>query len=423
MTSATHPIAPEDIMAWLDGELAGVEAHGVHAHVAECANCAALAEELKCMSQVLSEWKIPEAPSTIEAAVIQALVAQTSNRKSTTPPPLRHIGLFRKSWAVGGAAAFAAIAIIAFSVAHYSPRDNLRQEQIMGYATPTELAAPAMAPQQLPTSAAGIIAGAKKDSFGAVNQSKAVSEIKNGSPPRSRFSQSTSATTPMIAQTASLTILVKDFGAARGALDVIIVKHGGYCGNLTVDTPENGQRHFQASLRIPAAELPPALNDLKNLGRALSESQSGEEVTQQHADLVARLQNSRETEQRLRAILQQRTGRIEDVLQVEEEIARVRGEIESMEADQQILEHRVTFATIDLQLVEEYKEKFNPSPLSTTGRMRNGFIEGMRNASGTVLGLILFLEEFAPSILIWAAIFGLPVYFLWRRYRRVRDRV
>jgi hypothetical protein len=226
----------------------------------------------------------------------------------------------------------------------------------------------------------------------------------------------------MIARTVAMTIQVKDCRSARTLLDAIVAKYGGYSANLTVDSPENGTRRLQASLRIPAGQLTPALNEFKSLGRTMVETQSGEEVTQQHADLVARLHNARETEVRLRAILQQRTGKIEDVLQVEEEIARVRGEIESMEADQKVLEHRVAFGTIDLQLVEEYKEQFNASPISTSGELRNAFIQGMRHASGTVLGLILFIEEFGPAMLIWAAIIGIPVYFAWRRYQRVRVR-
>lgn len=68
-----------------------------------------------------------------------------------------------------------------------------------------------------------------------------------------------------------------------------------------------------------------------------------------------------------------------------------------------MLEHRVDFASVDLQLVEEYKEQYNSSPMSASARLRNAFVEGMRNASGTLLGLALFLEEFGPAILIWSA--------------------
>jgi DNA-binding transcriptional regulator YhcF (GntR family) len=141
---------------------------------------------------------------------------------------------------------------------------------------------------------------------------------------------------PMIASSVSLAILTKDFNAARPFLDLVLARHHGYAATLSANTQQNSARSLQASLRIPASELSPAIAELKSLGRVETESQSGEEVTQQHADLVARLKNSRETEQRLQAILQQRTGKISDVLAVEQEIARVRGEIEQMEAEQKI---------------------------------------------------------------------------------------
>jgi len=158
--------------------------------------------------------------------------------------------------------------------------------------------------------------------------------------------------------------------------------------------------------------------DLKTLGRVENESQSGEEVTQQHTDLVARLKNSRETEQRFRTILQQRTGNVVEVLQVEEGIARVRGDIERMEAEQKALEHRVDFATVELQLTEEYKAQLNPSAASVSTRIHNAFVAGYRNASETVLGIALFFAEYGPALLIWLMILVLPVIFVWRRYRK-----
>jgi hypothetical protein len=227
----------------------------------------------------------------------------------------------------------------------------------------------------------------------------------------------------MIARTVSLILVVKDIPAARAALDLSLRRHQAYAAQLTVNTPEGGARSFQASLRVPAPELLSALADLRGLGHVQNESQSGEEVTQQHTDLVARLQNSRETEQRLRDILTQRTGKIEDVLQVEEEIARVRGEIEGMEADQKQLEHRVDFASVDLSLVEEYKEQLSQSNPSVSTEMHNAFVNGARHAGDTILGIILFFEEFGPVLLIWLAILSLPAFFLLRRYRRIRAKL
>jgi hypothetical protein len=222
----------------------------------------------------------------------------------------------------------------------------------------------------------------------------------------------------MIARTVSLSIVVKDFDASRAVLDAILSRHNGYAAGLNVVTPQGAARALQASLRIPAPQLTTVVAELKALGRVEAEAQNGEEVTQQHADLVARLKNSRETEQRLQAILLQRTGKISDVLSVEQEIARVRGEIEQMEAEQQTLEHRVEFATIDLKLAEEYKAQLSPPAPSVASQVRNASVNGFRNAFESLLALILFFAEAAPTLLLWLLLLSVPAWYFWRRYRR-----
>jgi hypothetical protein len=221
----------------------------------------------------------------------------------------------------------------------------------------------------------------------------------------------------MIARTVSLSLFTKEFDSSRASLDAILVRHNGYAAELNVATPLNAARSLQASLRIPATELPAVLAELKSLGRVEGETQSGEEVTQQHADLVARLKNSRETEERLQAILTQRTGKISDVLAVEQEIARVRGEIEQMEAEQKNLEHRVDFATIDLKLSEEYKAKLDsPAPAIST-LIHNAAVNGYRNVADTLLSIVLFFAEYGPVLTFWLFLFCIPAWLVWRRWR------
>lgn len=224
---------------------------------------------------------------------------------------------------------------------------------------------------------------------------------------------------PMIARTVSLSIVAeKDFDGARASLDKILARHNGYAASLNVSTPQGAARSLQASLRIPAPHLAAALGELKALGHVENETQNGEEVTQQHADLVARLKNSRETEQRLQAILVQRTGKISDVLAVEQQIARVRGEIEQMEGEQKALEHRVDFATIDLKLSEEYKAKLDSPAPSASTQLHNASVNGYRNVVDTLLALLLFFAEYGPVLLLWAMILFTPAWFVWRRWRR-----
>lgn len=417
MNTTTHPVAPEDVMALLDGELSGTEANSVSAHLGECSECSELAAQFRLASQSLAAWTVPAAPAKLDDAVNKIAEKAASVRNSNKPETYARSRFWNlRLWAVGGAGAAVATLAVVLCLSIFYRRHSMEEARTVGQ------------PEQLQASAeesrsAGIAGNSGESSSGiaelnAYKLANSLEATPRPAPPPA--TQPPAQAAPMIARSVNLTIQVKDFAASRAALDAVLARHHGYAAQLTVNTPENDARSFQASLRIPAPELAAAIAEIRTLGRVEVETQSGEEVTQQHADLVARLQNSRETEQRLRDLLAQRTGKIEEVLQVEEEIDRVRGEIENMEAEQKTLEHRVDFASVDLQLTEEYKEQFNPQPTSVSGSMHNAFVAGLRHATGALLGIVLFLEEFGPVLLIWVVILGAPAVWGWRRYRKAR---
>jgi len=149
-----------------------------------------------------------------------------------------------------------------------------------------------------------------------------------------------------------------------------------------------------------------------------SESQSGEDVTRQYVDLDARLTNARNTEQRLTALLRDRTGKMTDVLAVEKEIDRVRGEIEQMEAQKKTLINRVDFATLNVTLREASKAQL--SPHSTWDRFRTAGADGYVSLVAGVVGALVFLLAYGPSLLLWGAISFFIVSFVWKRWRRLK---
>jgi len=212
--------------------------------------------------------------------------------------------------------------------------------------------------------------------------------------------------------------VVANFEAARPAVESMLARLHGYAASLNVSNADNTARALNASLRIPSQELPAALSELKALGHVQNESQAGAEVTAEHADLVARLKNSRETETRLQDILRNRTGKVSDVLGVEQEIARVRGEIEQMESELKSLNHRVDFATINLTITEEYKAKVSDSTPGFATRFHNAAVAGFETALASVVNLLLWLMETLPSLLLWIIILGGPAWWLWRRAHR-----
>lgn len=159
---------------------------------------------------------------------------------------------------------------------------------------------------------------------------------------------------PMIARTSELVVITKDFDRVRAEIDAAVKRRQGYVGQLSVSG--SGNNHvFEATLRIPSDKLDAVTADLKKLGRVDSERQNAEEVTREYVDLDARLVNARNAEKRLADLLQNRTGRLTDVLDVEKEIQRVREQIEIMTAEEKALANRVSFATLNVTVREESK--------------------------------------------------------------------
>ena len=416
MNIAPHTVSPEEVMAFLDGGLAPEEANAVSQHLEECPECAYVAEQFREMSRGIANWEIEALPAKAEDSILTAMAVAKARNPSW----------IRQPWVFASAGAAASILLIVFGIQSHRRTAESKMKLYLrpeAQSASVNMALPAP-PPPVPgyADSIGEAAAAPKAQAYAYSGRATESKMRGGGGGGGGEQRKTEPITqiPMIARSVALTVQVKDFAASRTAVDAIVSRFQGYPATLTANTPEGSARTLQASLRIPAPQLAAALAELKRLGRVQNETQSGEEVTQQHADLVARLKNSRETEARLQAILQQRTGKIEDVLQVEEEIARVRGEIENMEAEQQALEHRVAFATVDLQLTEEYKEPLTAPDDSTGNRLRNAFVSGWRNAAGFLLGIVLFAAESGPTLLILAVLFALPAWMLWRRYRKLR---
>jgi hypothetical protein len=169
---------------------------------------------------------------------------------------------------------------------------------------------------------------------------------------------------------------------------------------------------------VPSDQREATITEIRKLGRVESESQTGEEVTAEYIDREARLSNARNTEQRLTELLRQRTGKLSEVLAVELEIGRVRGEIERLQAEQKSLVKRVDFATLTVKITEDYKAQLQVMPDSILGRFRNSAIAGYRSMVEGIVTVVAFLLSAGPSLLLVSAILFLPLRFIWKRRRR-----
>lgn len=440
MTSDVHSINPEEVMAYLDGELAAERAAEVAEHLRECGECKILAAEFKGVSEGLTAWELPATPAEVSAELAKALdeheakASQGGWRKWV--PSLRRRPSFQL---VGGALVGSVATILVLTALVFQFGENK-------HALPS--AGPSLQQAARPhTTAEGVVggvpggvpagkAGSVRDFYNqqlamSVNESQRAELVKRmemaqvssnlavePTAPANGGNRDAIPATPMILRTAQVTVVTPNLDKAREGMQQIIQRFGGYVGDLSASSPSDGPRKLTATLRIPAGQLDAALTEVKKLGRVESESQNGQDVTAQYVDLEARLSNSRNTERRLLDLLSQRTGKLSDVLEVETELSRVREEIERMEGERRLMAKQVEFATVAATISEEYKAAARPLPDSLGTRFHNAAVDGYESVVNFILGVALFVISDGPMLLVWAAILFFPARWAWRKWRR-----
>jgi hypothetical protein len=222
----------------------------------------------------------------------------------------------------------------------------------------------------------------------------------------------------LIARTASIHVSVRDFRGARESVDRIVKVHAGYMASMTISSPKDAAKSLTADIAIPAPQCDAALQEFKLLGRVEEERQGSEEVSAQAEDFDIRLKNAREAETRLSTILRMGTGKVGDVLEVEKEMARIREEIERMEAEQKRLINRVALASIALDLTEEYQAQLGRGPSLLGLQIRNGLVDGYHDAADGLLSVFVFLLNVGPSLVVWGLILFWPGRWALRRWRK-----
>jgi hypothetical protein len=228
----------------------------------------------------------------------------------------------------------------------------------------------------------------------------------------------------MVIRSIKLTLITKDFDAARSMIDSIVRQSQGYIDRLTVRANPGTARGLSATLRLPAIQAESGLAELRKLGRLVEESQNSSDITSQYVDLTARLSNARNSEQRLLGLLRDRTGNLKDVVEMEREIASVRESIERMEAQRKDFDNKVQFVTIDLELTEEYHAQLEAPAPSRSTQLRNAAVDGVRSGGESVMDIALFVLQYGPSLAVWFVVLGAALVVILKLRRiELRRRV
>lgn len=235
-----------------------------------------------------------------------------------------------------------------------------------------------------------------------VAQSSATRFEPGQAPPLPAVADTTPAAA-IILRTGTATVEVDSLELAITRVQALARALGGYVANTSIQAGDEAVRSATLELKIPAPRFDGAVSGLQPLGALESVQISAQDVTEEFVDVSARMANAERLEDRLVELLTTRTGRLEDVLAVERELARIREEIERYQGRLRYLRTRAAISTLTVTLHE-------PRPVvgSYPGAnpIADAFRQAWRNFVGFVAGLIAALGFLIPlgvlALLAWA---------------------
>jgi hypothetical protein len=156
----------------------------------------------------------------------------------------------------------------------------------------------------------------------------------------------------MVIRTGQASIEVDSLERAVAQVRLLAARVGGYVANTVMQTGRGDLRSASLEVKIPAERFDDGLNGLAPLGKLESVNVLAEDVGEEFTDVTARMENSRRLESRLIDLLARGTGKLKDVLDVEQELARVREEIERTEGRLRYLRAHAALSTLTIAVHE-----------------------------------------------------------------------
>jgi hypothetical protein len=225
----------------------------------------------------------------------------------------------------------------------------------------------------------------------------------------------------LIIKNGEMNLMVADTDRAIDQVTDVAVNSGGYI--VSSRTWFDGELKFATlTMGVPVDQFEAAQRQLRAIAvSVLSDTASGQDVSDEYVDLQSRLTNLEATAARIRQFLDEARN-VEEALQVNARLTEVENEIEQIKGRMNYLKDRSAFSTIVVNL-----EPQRPTPTPTPTPTPVGWMpeETFEAASGALGRILRSLGDLAIWFGVVVAPFAVPVVIvgaIWTRGRNRRSR-
>jgi hypothetical protein len=223
-------------------------------------------------------------------------------------------------------------------------------------------------------------------------------------------SDKSTVTQDKIIQTGDMQIIVEDLKLSATDIRTKMNELGGY-----IESERLSEVNSFSKVRVPADKLQAFIKYLEEKYEVKVKNFSTQNVTDAYVDNDARIRNLKAQEAQVLEIMK-KANTVEEILKVQGELSKVRGEVESLESRKKVWDKDVDFSAVSVTA------SIKSTAVPTKSKVLSGSEFGKSISSGfkgSTTALILFFQNiivFLLSNILLIIILGLAVFFGFRSY-------
>ncbi len=251
-----------------------------------------------------------------------------------------------------------------------------------------------------------------------VNQAAAEDGISYGSIKGDGMSEEVSQVTSAdgaieekIVKTVNLTVETKEYEQYISAIRSDVAASGGYVETSSLNDSYSGRNSRYASFvfRIPADKLDEFLQKAGEKGKITFQKEDQLNVTLEYVDIQSRIK-AYTTERDTLLELLKKADDLKDVISVQERLSDVNYQIENYTSQLRVLENRVSYSTVSLDLYEV--ERVTEDETSLSGEIKNALAENWSNLKQGIRDFIVWFVGGLPIIIPVAVLIAVAIIVL-----------
>lgn len=160
-------------------------------------------------------------------------------------------------------------------------------------------------------------------------------------------------------------------------------------------------KNGQMTVRIPQDKFYEIIDYITNNSEVKNKSTNETDVTKSYYEKDNMVKNLELQEERLRDILL-KAENVTEILQIENELRRLRTEIDSLNIDLSNIDDRVSYSTLNIEIreVETLNKNITPVDKTLGQRAKEGFIKTINNIIDFVEELLVVIVSIVPVLII-----------------------